>query len=326
MRLSDVSSPRTLPVGTGIDGRRESAYVNADTNEFPQQSAQNPNIITAASCNNLINRCGLNNQSPGHATCLQAQAAVQALTARDGSVADTWNAAFVSSISSLGRLVFGSADRICTRASRPTSPPCLSLTTPASPSRPVLEVLEEPHLHQLAPMTTPTTATTAAGPMVEATTMPAQATPVTTTVETVAGTTAGTISRMMASPKVCEAHLPHSRDRTDPSAVSGLATPTSTDAGTAATAVGGGDAGGQGQGNAGANAGDLQTSLTLDPSQIQSNQALTGNETPAAGQSASKTSTNNFINLCASQPNLPLTNGQQGQFRLPPSHQVVSLG
>ena len=317
-----MRSRHSLPVGTGIDGRRESAYVNADKNEFPQQSAQNPNIITAASCNNLLNRCGLNNQSPGHVTCLLAQAAVQTLTARDGNVADTWNAAFVGPNSLLVASCAGPANRVCTRASRPTSLRCPSLTTPASPSRPVLEVLEEPHLHPRALMTPPTTAATAAGPTVEATTMPAEAMPVTTTVgTTMVGTTvetpAGTISRMMASLKVGEPHSLTLMGRADPSATSGLATPTSTDAGTAATAVGGGDAGGQGQGNAGANAGDLQTSLTIDPSQIQSNQALTGNEALAAGQSASKTSVNNFANFCATRPDLPLTNGQQGQSRLP---------
>jgi hypothetical protein len=39
--------------------------------------------------------------------------------------------------------------------------------------------------------------------------------------------------------------------------------------------------------------------------------ALDGQQTPVAGQVASKTSTNNFINFCATVPNLPITNGQQ---------------
>lgn len=55
---------------------------------------------------------------------------------------------------------------------------------------------------------------------------------------------------------------------------------------------------------------DAQTSLTLDPSQIQPNLALDGQAIPDAGQVPSITSTNNFINFCATQ-NVPLTNGQQ---------------
>jgi len=39
--------------------------------------------------------------------------------------------------------------------------------------------------------------------------------------------------------------------------------------------------------------------------------ANNGQDTPTAGQVASLTSTNNFINFCATVPNLPLTNGQQ---------------
>jgi len=56
--------------------------------------------------------------------------------------------------------------------------------------------------------------------------------------------------------------------------------------------------------------GDPQTSLTLDPSVISKAFALDGNQTPAAGQTASLTSTNNFINFCATTKQ-PLTNGQQ---------------
>jgi len=60
-----------------------------------------------------------------------------------------------------------------------------------------------------------------------------------------------------------------------------------------------------------ANAADLQTSLTLDPSQVQPNLALDGQAVPDAGQVPSLTSTNNFINYCATQTGVPLTNGQQ---------------
>lgn len=62
---------------------------------------------------------------------------------------------------------------------------------------------------------------------------------------------------------------------------------------------------------ANASAGDLQSSLTLDPSQVQPGLANDGQAVPTAGQIASQTSANNFINYCATRPDLPLTNGQQ---------------
>jgi len=76
----------------------------------------------------------------------------------------------------------------------------------------------------------------------------------------------------------------------------------------------GGNNNGTGNGNNnnnGGNNGDLQTSLCLDPSQLQKGFEQNGQETPAAGQIASATSSNNFINFFATVPNLPLTNGQQ---------------
>jgi hypothetical protein len=51
--------------------------------------------------------------------------------------------------------------------------------------------------------------------------------------------------------------------------------------------------------------------LTLDPSVIASGFLQDGQETPEAGQVASLTSGNNFINFCATVPNLPITNGKQ---------------
>ncbi|KAF5361470.1 hypothetical protein D9758_006240 [Tetrapyrgos nigripes] len=65
-------------------------------------------------------------------------------------------------------------------------------------------------------------------------------------------------------------------------------------------------------GNTGTN-GDPQKSLTLDPKVIASGFAKDGQQTPAAGQAASITSTNNFINYCLTVPNLPITNGKQIQ-------------
>jgi len=61
---------------------------------------------------------------------------------------------------------------------------------------------------------------------------------------------------------------------------------------------------------AGGAGGDAQTSLTLDPAVIAKGFESDGNQTPAAGQVASLTSSNNFINFCATT-NQPITNGQQ---------------
>ncbi|KAI0077641.1 hypothetical protein K474DRAFT_1595531, partial [Panus rudis PR-1116 ss-1] len=62
---------------------------------------------------------------------------------------------------------------------------------------------------------------------------------------------------------------------------------------------------------AGGAGGDPQTSLTLDPSVIAKGFANDGQDVPADGQVPSLTSTNNFINFCATVPQLPITNGQQ---------------
>lgn len=55
----------------------------------------------------------------------------------------------------------------------------------------------------------------------------------------------------------------------------------------------------------------LQTSLTLDKTQIQPALADDGQDIPEAGQVASLTSQNNFVNFCATQSGVPLTNGLQ---------------
>jgi hypothetical protein len=56
---------------------------------------------------------------------------------------------------------------------------------------------------------------------------------------------------------------------------------------------------------------EILSCLALDPSVIATGFEQNGQETPAAGQVASLTSSNNFINFCATVPNLPITNGQQ---------------
>jgi len=61
-----------------------------------------------------------------------------------------------------------------------------------------------------------------------------------------------------------------------------------------------------------AGSGDLQSSLTLDPSVVAQGFSDDGQNPPVTGQSASSTSTNNYINFCAlTLPAVPLTNGQQ---------------
>ncbi|KAF5351603.1 hypothetical protein D9758_007253 [Tetrapyrgos nigripes] len=56
---------------------------------------------------------------------------------------------------------------------------------------------------------------------------------------------------------------------------------------------------------------DPQTALTLDPEIVGSGFVNDGQDQPVAGQVASLTSTNNFINFCLTVPNLPITNGKQ---------------
>jgi hypothetical protein len=51
--------------------------------------------------------------------------------------------------------------------------------------------------------------------------------------------------------------------------------------------------------------------LALDPKVIATGFENNGQQVPTAGQIASLTSSNNFINFCLTVPNLPITNGQQ---------------
>lgn len=73
----------------------------------------------------------------------------------------------------------------------------------------------------------------------------------------------------------------------------------------------GGNKGNNNGNSGGNNGGDIQSSLTLDPSVIADGFANDGQDVPTAGQVASLTSTNNFINFCATVPDLPITNGKQ---------------
>jgi len=58
-----------------------------------QGDALNPNIITNAICNNLINFCGLKKGSPGEVKCLAAKDTIKALGTKDASTAAAWNKA-----------------------------------------------------------------------------------------------------------------------------------------------------------------------------------------------------------------------------------------
>ncbi|KPV73464.1 uncharacterized protein RHOBADRAFT_45427 [Rhodotorula graminis WP1] len=57
--------------------------------------------------------------------------------------------------------------------------------------------------------------------------------------------------------------------------------------------------------------GDPQKNLFIDPSQVAKGLVNDGQAVPTAGQVASATSVNNFINSCLLRTDLPLTNGQQ---------------
>lgn len=80
---------------------------------------------------------------------------------------------------------------------------------------------------------------------------------------------------------------------------------TSSSAAATSTASSGNNGGGNNNGD------DPQTSLTLDPRVLAKGFENDGQDQPAAGQVASATSSNNFINFCLTVPNLPITNGQQ---------------
>jgi len=88
------------------------------------------------------------------------------------------------------------------------------------------------------------------------------------------------------------------------------ATSSSTTAGATATQIAAQNSTAATGGNSGNN-GDPQTSLTLDPKVIATGFANNGQDVPEAGQVASLTSSNNFINFCLTVPNLPITNGKQ---------------
>jgi hypothetical protein len=78
----------------GRPGRKatEGTFLPVDPTVAKGQSdALNPNIITNAICNNLVNNCGVLKDSEGETTCLAAKAVVAGLTTRDATTADAFN-------------------------------------------------------------------------------------------------------------------------------------------------------------------------------------------------------------------------------------------
>ncbi|KAH7884013.1 hypothetical protein F5I97DRAFT_2046250 [Phlebopus sp. FC_14] len=87
-------------------------------------------------------------------------------------------------------------------------------------------------------------------------------------------------------------------------------TSAATDVASASATASGAAASSTSASNAG-NSADPQSSLTLDPNVIAKGFENNGLDQQGAGQVASLTSSNNFINFCLTVPNLPITNGQQ---------------
>jgi hypothetical protein len=86
----------TMDFKLGRPGRKatEGTFLPTDPNVAQGQSdALNPNIITNAICNNLINKCGLKQGDAGVQACLSAKAKVQSLGTKDASTAAAFNQA-----------------------------------------------------------------------------------------------------------------------------------------------------------------------------------------------------------------------------------------
>jgi len=83
----------------GRPGRKatEGTFLNVDPKVAPgQEDALNPNIITNAICNGLINNCGVKKGDAGETACLAAKAKVAGLSTKDQSTADAFNAALAA--------------------------------------------------------------------------------------------------------------------------------------------------------------------------------------------------------------------------------------
>ncbi|KAH7096685.1 hypothetical protein BKA62DRAFT_624715, partial [Auriculariales sp. MPI-PUGE-AT-0066] len=82
-----------IQFGKGLPGRnpKELAFAATDLTAFPHDAALNIAVITDATCLDLINRCGLKNDSDGVQVCRRAEAAAAKAT-KGGAQADAFNA------------------------------------------------------------------------------------------------------------------------------------------------------------------------------------------------------------------------------------------
>ncbi|OJT09141.1 hypothetical protein TRAPUB_14400 [Trametes pubescens] len=98
---------------------------------------------------------------------------------------------------------------------------------------------------------------------------------------------------------------------TTAAAASSAAATVASSSAAAATSTAAASGNNAGTGGAAAGGDDPQKSLTLVQSVIATGFENDGQDQPTAGQVPSLTSSNNFINFCATVPNLPITNGLQ---------------
>ncbi|KDQ62386.1 hypothetical protein JAAARDRAFT_30290 [Jaapia argillacea MUCL 33604] len=81
-----------IEFGVGFDGRKETSFQPVDKTSYNHGSAQNIQIITQFICDQVQTGCG--GDATAEATCLKAQTAALAVTAKTGGQADAFNAVF----------------------------------------------------------------------------------------------------------------------------------------------------------------------------------------------------------------------------------------
>ncbi|EJD52285.1 hypothetical protein AURDEDRAFT_56156, partial [Auricularia subglabra TFB-10046 SS5] len=89
--FGSCSNP-SIKFAAGLDGRKENSFQAVNLQDFPHGSAQNSGVITDFVCLQLINKCGLTNDSPAVQACRQGKAAADAL-GKVGAAADAFNKA-----------------------------------------------------------------------------------------------------------------------------------------------------------------------------------------------------------------------------------------
>ncbi|EJF61998.1 hypothetical protein DICSQDRAFT_136115, partial [Dichomitus squalens LYAD-421 SS1] len=123
-----------------------------------------------------------------------------------------------------------------------------------------------------------------------------------------ASSAAGTATAVASASVASVASASSAAVDTATAVASASAVATSTDTAAATSTAAAGNNAGNGTAAGGD---DPQSSLTLLQSVIATGFANNGQEVAEAGQVPSLTSTNNFINFCATVPQLPITNGKQ---------------